>query len=273
MASEAPEPATRLARGLVAIDIGNSRIKLGLFTTIPGAGLPTPDRSLSLERWDGGRVQQWLTAADSPASPAQVDWRVCSVNRPAEASALQWLASREEQVERLAAEGLPLAIEVERPDLVGMDRLASAIGANRLRRPTSAAIVIDVGSAITVDLIKPNGAFAGGAILPGIVMSARALHDYTDLLPLVPMSELGVPPPALGVSTIPAMRSGLFWGAVGAMRELVSRLGAGLPAPQVFLTGGAAPAVASLLSNEAGEPAAYVPHLTLGGVALASPLP
>ena len=85
------------------------------------------------------------------------------------------------------------------------------------------------------------------------------------------MSELGVPPAALGASTVQAMRSGLYWGAVGAMRELVSRLGAGTGSPQVFLTGGAASAVASLIANDAGEPAAYVPHLTLGGIALAEP--
>ncbi len=51
------------------------------------------------------------------------------------------------------------------------------------------------------------------------------------------MSELGAAPPALGTATISAMRSGLFWGAVGAMRELINRLSAGLPVPQVFLTG------------------------------------
>jgi type III pantothenate kinase len=100
-------------------------------------------------------------------------------------------------------------------------------------------------------------------------MSARALHDYTDLLPLISMSELGVTPPALGTATISAMRSGLFWGAVGAMRELITRLDAGLPAAQVFLTGGAAPAVAHLLAAPDGRSTDYVPHLTLGGVALA----
>ena len=59
-------------------------------------------------------------------------------------------------------------------------------------------MIVDVGSAITVDLVSADGAFLGGAILPGIAMSARALHEFTDLLPLVDMSELTAPPPALG---------------------------------------------------------------------------
>lgn len=96
-------------------------------------------------------------------------------------------------------------------------------------------------------------------------MSARALHDFTELLPHLDMLELSEAPAALGRSTEPAMRSGLFWGAVGGVRELIARLGSGTPGdPQVFLTGGASPAVAPLLSPTAR----HVPHLTLGGIAL-----
>jgi type III pantothenate kinase len=78
-------------------------------------------------------------------------------------------------------------------------------------------------------------------------MSARALHEFTDLLPLIEPGELSAPPPAVGTATDTAMRSGLFWGAVGAVRELVARLGAEAGGrPQVFLTGGAGPAVAAV---------------------------
>ena len=59
------------------------------------------------------------------------------------------------------------------------------------------------------------------------------------------------------------MRWGLFWGAVGAMKELIARLGEERAGVEVFLTGGAAPGVADLL----GANAQYVPHLTLGGIA------
>ncbi len=97
--------------------------------------------------------------------------------------------------------------------MVGIDRLVDAVAVNRLRDAGRPAVVVDVGSAITVDLVSRDGAFLGGAILPGIAMSARAIHEFTDLLPLVEMSELIAPPPVLGTATAPAMESGLFWGA------------------------------------------------------------
>ncbi|MFZ5833296.1 MAG: type III pantothenate kinase, partial [Planctomycetota bacterium] len=157
---------------------------------------------------------------------------------------------------------LGLKVDLERPDMVGIDRLLDAVAANALRDPARPAVVVDVGSAITVDLVSAAGAFQGGAILPGLGMAARALHEFTDLLPLIEAHELGEPPPVVGPATVPAMRSGLFWGAVGAVRELVQHM-AGDEA-QVFLTGGAGMAVARLL----GPRAMVVPHLTLSGIAL-----
>ena len=122
---------------------------------------------------------------------------------------------------------LLIAVGLEHPERVGLDRLAAAAAVNRLRSPDRGAIIVDTGSAVTVDLLSADGVFRGGAILPGIDMSARALHEFTDLLPLVSLNELSVPPPALGVSTVTAIRGGLFWGQVGAVRrgiELSSRL-------------------------------------------------
>jgi type III pantothenate kinase len=139
------------------------------------------------------------------------------------------------------------------------------VAANALRDPARPAIVVDLGTALKVHLVSAAGAFLGGAILPGIAMSARALHDFTDLLPLISMRELAGPPPVLGTSTDSAMRSGLYWGAIGAMRELIARLQDPQNTAQVYLTGGAAPAVADLLGGEAQ----HVPHLVLSGIALA----
>jgi len=156
-------------------------------------------------------------------------------------------------------------VRLDQPERVGIDRLLGAVAANRLRKPDHAAVVIDLGSAITADYVDPTGAFLGGAILPGIGMAARAMHEQTDQLPLIAMSELGAPPPPLGRSTIEAMRSGLFWGAVGAMKELIARLVDEQNGPvDVFLTGGAAPSVAPLIHPQAQ----HVPHLVLAGIAL-----
>lgn len=252
---------------LIAVDVGNSRIKLGLFVAA-AAPLPEPTRTLHLAG-DAPRTERllpWL--AEAAAEP--LAWWIGSVNRPATSRLLAWLGDQRPQdtVTLIASSDLPLTVRVPRPDMVGIDRLLDAVAANRLRAPGRAAVVVDVGSAVTVDYVAADGAFCGGAILPGIGMSARALHEFTDLLPLVDMSELAEPPPALGTATLAAMRSGLFWGTVGAVRELATRLAedAAAAPPQVLLTGGAGPAVAELL----GRQSRAVEHLTLAGIALAA---
>jgi type III pantothenate kinase len=160
-----------------------------------------------------------------------------------------------------------VTVDLARPDLVGLDRLANVVAVNRLRAANRPALVIGFGSAVTVNLISETGALVGGAILPGVAMSARALHDFTDLLPLVEVAE---PPLPLGTSTVGAVSSGLYWGMVGAVRELAARLTAGRSALQVFLTGGAASIFSSALAELADGSPQYVPHLTLGGIAIAS---
>ena len=250
---------------LIAVDVGNHRLKFGRFEPRFDERLPEPSASLQIpgEEPDLDRLGRWLL--ETP--PESTSWWIGSVNRATTSQLVDWLRSGRpgEPVTLLAADDLPLLVALERPDMVGIDRLLNAVAANHLRAPDRGAVVVDVGSAITVDLVSQEGAFLGGAILPGIAMSARAMHSFTDLLPLIGMSELTTPPPAVGKSTEPAMRSGLFWGAVGAIRQLVERLTDELASqPQVFLTGGAGPAVAELL----GHSARHVPHLTLAGIAL-----
>ena len=203
--------------------------------------------------------------SDTTGDGGHLRWHIGSVNRPAASRLIDWLRDHrpDDEIMLLTSGDLPLAVKLPRPDMVGVDRLLDALAANRLRTPGRPAVVVDVGSAITVDLIDAGGAFLGGAILPGIAMSARALHEFTDLLPQIDMAELAEPPPALGTATVAAMRSGLFWGAVGAVRQLVEQLTGNRDA-EVFLTGGAGPVVAQLM----GTSARYVPHLTLAGIAL-----
>jgi len=253
---------------LVAVDIGNNRTKIGLFPAGRSAGLPSPSRTLVIGELEveADRLASWLAEG---LLRGDLSWWIGSVNRPATTRLVDWLREHRprEPLTLLAAGDLPLSVALERPDMVGIDRLLDALAANRLRAPGCPAIVVDVGTAITIDLVSADGAFCGGAIVPGIAMSARALHAFTDLLPLIDISELAAPPEPLGTSTVAAMRSGLFWGAVGAIRQLAERLtGEAADRAQVFLTGGAGPAVAELL----GERARHVPHLTLAGIALAA---
>jgi type III pantothenate kinase len=252
---------------IIAVDIGNARIKLGAFDAPLGDALPEPTATLALDgrrpAWES--IFRWLQGFPS----GQVSWWIGSVNRPTTTRMLDWLRDIRPQnaVTLLAADDLPLQVDLPRPDMVGVDRLLDAVAANRLRTPDRPAVVVDVGTAITIDAVSADGVFQGGAILPGVAMAARALHEWTDLLPLSDLSELSEPPPAVGTDTRQAMRSGLFWGPVGAIRELVGRLSEGAAGkPDVFLTGGAGPAVARLL----GKTTRHVPHLTLSGIAISA---
>ncbi len=255
-------------RALVAVDIGNSRIKLGWYDQPLANAFTEPLRTLQLtvEPWDPGPLAAWLGHAKDPATPPP-DWCSASVNSSAAARLTDWLLG----VDPLARPGqlryddLPLTIALAAPERVGIDRLLAAVAVNHLRVSARPAIVVDLGSAITVDVISHQGAFLGGAILPGIGMAARALAEQTDQLPHLGIERLTDPPPSLGISTEAAIESGLFWGAIGGIRELVARLSDDLPvAPQLFLTGGAAATVAQLLDPEA----CYVAELVLGGIAL-----
>lgn len=252
---------------LVAVDVGNSRIKLAWFDDVRPDGWPEPSRTLTLagRQPELDRLGDWLGGGARRPAP----WWIASVNRPTATRLLNWLRDLAPipPVVLATSGDLPLRVGLDRPDMVGVDRLVDAVAANYLRAADRPAVVVDIGSAITVDLLSAEGVFLGGAIAPGLAMSARALHEFTDLLPWIEAADLADPPPALGQATVAAMRSGLFWGAVGTIRELVLRLAD--PAagePEVFLTGGAGPAVAALL----GPQVRHVPHLTLGGIALAA---
>jgi len=253
-------------RPFVAIDIGNSQITAGLFLQdVADEGrLPQPERTLSLctQQWDPMELALWL----APNRPANVAWFIVSVHKKATAELQHWL----EQEEGIAAPvllahtDLPLKIEMPDPGVVGMDRLVGAVAANRIRPVNRPAIVIDLGSAITVDVISASGSFRGGAILPGIQMSARALHEFTDRLPEV---TVGQQPPqsALGQSTAKAISSGIYWGVVGAIRALLGELRAELAdEPMVLVTGGNAALVVETLECTAHDE----PHLILAGIAL-----
>ncbi len=250
---------------LIAVDIGNARTKFGRFDRPSGDSLPEPTATLQLDdrQAELDSVVDWLGDVETD----ELSWWIASVNRPATTRLLDWVREHRpgDRLTLLAAGDLPITAAVPRPDMVGVDRLLAAVAANHLRGDGRPAIVADLGTAITVDLVSAEGVFQGGAILPGIAMSARAMHEFTDLLPLIETSDLAEPPAALGTSTVAAMQSGLYWLAVGAVRELIAQLTRDLDRqPEVFLTGGAGPAVAKLI----GCSARHVPHLTLAGIAL-----
>ncbi|MFM9965298.1 MAG: type III pantothenate kinase [Planctomycetaceae bacterium] len=256
---------THAVQHRLAIDVGNTRIKLGLFAEPPiGSRCELPrclERAvvMSPESLPWELLAQWHSAANGwqPAVIAgsnphniervQADW-------PHSLGPVPWTVAN--------TDDFPLPIRVDEPRRVGIDRLLNAVAVNELRSADYPAVIVDSGTATTVDVVFADGAFIGGAILPGLALSAKALHEYTALLPLVSVLELGqAPPEALGRNTRAAIRSGLFWGQLGAVKELIARQ-SGSEA-EVFVTGGGGALLASHLPR-----ARFEPHLPLQGLVL-----
>jgi len=114
---------------------------------------------------------------------------------------------------------LGITIHYPEPSSIGADRLANVVASNTLYG--FPAIVVDFGTAITFDIISPQGSYLGGIIAPGLKTGADALHERTALLPQT------LPAPirrAVGKSTLTAIHSGLLLGARGLVREVVTRV-------------------------------------------------
>ena len=156
---------------------------------------------------------------------------------------------------------IPVAVLTDQPDRVGVDRLVNALAA--FERTKSWTIVVDAGTAITVDVINDGGAFMGGIIAPGMGISSKALHHYTALLPEIPVNK---PKTILGKNTEGAINSGIYWGTVGMVSRLISMLCDELKCqPAIIATGGDA----QLLAQEIPKITCVIPCLTLEGIKIA----
>ena len=129
---------------------------------------------------------------------------------------------------------LPLEIKYRTPHTLGSDRLAAAVGAWN-EAPGRNIIVIDAGSAITVDFIDKDGNYLGGNIAPGIKMRLKALHEYTALLPMV---EKEGDTPTIGYDTETAIRSGVINGVCNEIDGYINEFKQKYSDVLVFLTGG-----------------------------------
>jgi type III pantothenate kinase len=241
---------------VIAVDVGNSRVKWGLFVTgrlVQIASLPLRDES----EYDR-QLAEWQ------ASEGAVDWSVASVNLDGSDRLLAWLRARGFSSPCLLNDPamLPLRIELERAESVGVDRLLNAVAVNARRPAGRPAVIVDAGSAVTVDAISSEGSFAGGTIAMGLGLAARGLHELTYFLPLVSITEA---PEPIGRSTVEAIQSGLFWGTTGAIKELISRIAQSIGGDAiVYLTGGDG----ELLAPYLRRPIEVVRDLTLHGIYL-----
>ncbi len=255
---------------MIAIDVGNSRIKLGLFANSADAGangkLPECIRSIAIELDEAVPWDELSTWGDH-APDAITSVILGGVNPRGCDKILDGWRGNGWPYPILIDNNFSLPIEnrTDSPRTVGVDRLLNAVAGNVIRPPGTPMIIIDSGTATTVDLVSADGAFEGGAILPGFQIGSRALHQYTALLPRILNEELaGISPDALGKNTRDAIRSGLFWGQLGAVNELVRHLQEILPQkPLTVVTGGAGRLLVPQMEDVIHEP-----YLALQGLVI-----
>ena len=200
---------------ILAVDIGNSAVKAALVEEgrILGSGRLETATAVGDDLLDGLRV---LAGAHAEAPSGIIS--VSVVDR--------WTERLELAAERLdlpltvvAASHIPISTTLVRPDTTGPDRLLAAWAAASLHGVP--VIVVDLGTATTVDVVDADGFFQGGAIMPGLALSATALTDGTARLPRV---ALQLPADAIGSDTTGALQSGIVIGHIGAVRELARRM-------------------------------------------------
>jgi type III pantothenate kinase len=207
---------------LLAADVGNTNVTLGLFT-------------------DGELVGSWRATAHAGATPDEIaamvsqmlaldGHRLDELEAVALASVVPPLTGTFERfvrtriglepliVDAASLEGT-LRIEIDRPAEAGADRLCNALAARA--EFGGPAIVIDLGTSTNFDVLSAEGAYIGGAIAPGLGLSLEALVGYASKLPRI---ELRRPPRAIGSNTIHAMQSGTVLGYIGLVSGLLTAL-------------------------------------------------
>ena len=253
---------------LLALDNGNTNITVGLFRA--GALLATR-RAATNARATTDEVELLLDGLLRLDGIAIADLDAIAIASvvPALTGAIEAIAERRDRPLLIASAGtVPLAVRVDRPDDVGADRLVNALAAARLHG--TPAVVVDFGTATTLDCVAADGAYVGGAIAPGLELGLEALAARTAKLPRI---ELRAPDRAIGRDTVSAMQSGTIFGYQALAAGLLARVRVELadandvaPADvRAILTGGlsAAPWAHALDGIDAIDPG-----LTLKGLAI-----
>jgi type III pantothenate kinase len=153
-----------------------------------------------------------------------------------------------------------IKIRYDNPKEIGADRIVNAAAAYKLYG--GPIIIVDFGTATTFCAVTRNGDYLGGAITPGVKISAEALFQRASKLPRV---ELTKPRSMIGTDTISAMQAGIIYGYAGLVDGIVERMKKELsPDAKVVATGG----LAELVSSETSSIQEIKPHLTLEGLRL-----
>ncbi len=243
----------------LAVDIGNTNIHIGIFEQ----NILQSSHLVKIE--STGLIQSNFSKILSLLIHPQIEVVIISsVNPDGESAVIEYIQKNLQVEPRRIGKDIPVPIRIltEYPEKVGMDRLVNAVAA--FERTGDWTIIVDAGTAITIDAIDNTGAFLGGIIAPGMDTFSKALHQYTALLPQV---SIGKPKSVLGKNTEEAIKSGIYWGAIGMVSRLISMLCDELKCnkPTVIATGGNA----EILAREIPLFTLVLPYLTLEGIKIA----
>ncbi len=247
---------------LLAIDIGNTNIELGIFD---GENLKATWRlATGIHRMpdEYGNLILGLVNHQGLSASRISDAVLCSVVPPLTATFEEFCRNYLGTTPLVVQAGIKTGVRIcmDNPREVGTDRIVNAVAAHHLYK--GPVIVIDMGTATTFDVVSKEGDYLGGAIAPGIAISTEALFNRTAVLPRV---ELIRPKQAIGRNTIAAMQSGIVLGYAGLIEGIVARIKRELKdEARVVATGG----YAELLAQEAPVIEVVNPNLTLIGLRL-----
>ncbi|HKZ54297.1 MAG TPA: type III pantothenate kinase [Anaerolineales bacterium] len=245
---------------LLAIDVGNTNITLGLYR---GEDLVAAWRlATAHERMPDEYGLQLLGLLEHAGiGPQEIDGSaLASVVPPLTAVVLQACERYLGQKPLVVDAGIKTGVRIryDDPKAVGADRIADAAAARKIYGVP--ACVVDFGTATTFNAISAEGDYLGGAIAPGIGIAVEALFQRTAKLPRVGLAR---PPAAIGRNTVHAIQSGMIFGYVGLVEGMVKRFRDELGGDtKVIATGGLAPIIAA----ETDILQFHAPWLTLEGL-------
>jgi len=254
---------------IIAIDIGNTNITAGLFLEDIEAGIektsgdkPEVLAEVLKNYWERA---PFVKAGEGKDKKRDARVVVASVN-PKWTEMVRTIV-QEKLGEKILEVGLgkdvplPMGLDVDKPQQVGVDRVMSAFAAYCVVE--DAVIVADIGTAVTIDIVNDKGIFLGGVILPGFEISADALNRHTELLPKI--GKVQAPNKPYGRNTEEAINNGLYYSAVGAL-EIVTRLYSEQLGkwPQTVVTGGNM----EIVRNDCDFIDSFVENLVVKGIVL-----
>jgi type III pantothenate kinase len=251
---------------LLAIDVGNSNIVLGVFdgaTLVQSWRLQTVRERTSDEL---GLLVDGLFAR-SRIERVQINGVILGSVVPPLTGTIRSMVERYFGVAAIIVDpgvntGMPILYK--NPSEVGADRIVNGVAAyekfGRANTPPRPLIVLDFGTATTFDAISAKGEYLGGAICPGVQISADALFQRAARLPRIDVRK---PATVVGQTTVGAMESGLFYGYVGMVEGLARRMGDELGGDAICIaTGG----LADVIAPETTVIQHVDPDLTLHGL-------